>query len=275
VLTLELLAFVAAVGAGAFGALVGIGGGLIIVPLLSVVLGVDIHLAIAASLLGVIAVSTTASSSYLRVGLPDRRIGLALLVSTTLGGMVGGYVAGLLDARTLSVLFGAVLVAVSVQMLRSHGRPMAEVIDEPGRLEFDWSYVEPHTGREIVYRARRVWQGMIVSLLAGSLSGLLGIGGGVVNVPTMHVLMSMPIRVATTTSTYMLGATAVASSVLYFSRGEIDPSLAAPVVIGVVLGGLGSARLAHRLPQGALTLAFVVVALFFAVQMLLRALNAG
>ena len=272
-LTLELLAFVAAVGAGVFGALVGIGGGLIIVPLLSVVLGVDLHVAIATSLLGVIAVSTTASASYLRMGLPDRRIGLLLLTATALGGVVGGYIAGLLDARTLAGIFGVLLILVAVQMVRAHRRPMAEIIGEPGPLEFDWSYVEPTTGAEVGYRARHAWLGVLASLVAGALSGLLGIGGGVVNVPTMNVLMGIPLRVATTTSTYMLGPTAVASAVLYFNRGQVDPQLVAPVVVGVVLGGLAGTRLAHRIPQRALMLAFVVVAAFFSVQMLLRAIG--
>ncbi len=269
--TLELLAFVAAVGAGTFGALIGVGGGLIIVPLLSVVLGVDLHSAIAVSLLGVIAVSTTASATYLRLGLPDRRIGLLLLSATALGGVAGGYIAGLLDARTLAGIFGVLLIIVALQMLRVHRRPVAVVIGEPGWLEYDWSYLEPTTGLEVGYRARRLWLGMVASLFAGGLSGLLGIGGGVVNVPTMNVLMNIPLRVATTTSTFMLGATAVASSVLYFSRGQLDPLLAGPVVVGVVVGGLFGSRLSHRVPQHWLMLAFIVIAAFFSVQMLLKA----
>jgi hypothetical protein len=273
VIALELLAFVAAVGAGGFGALVGIGGGLIIVPLLTIGLGLDVHAAIGVSLLGVIAVSTTASASYLESGLADRRLGLTLLGATAIGGIIGGFTAGLLDARVLTGIFGVVLVAVALQMVRSRRAQVAELIDEPGRLEFDWSYVEPTTGQEVAYRARNVSLGALVSVFAGALSGLLGIGGGVVNVPTMNVLMGIPIRVATTTSTYMLGATAAASAVLYFARGEIDPLLAAPVVVGVFVGARAGARLSHRLPHRALTLLFVVVATFFAFQMLLRAVN--
>ena len=273
VLTLPLLALIAAMGAGAFGALVGVGGGLILVPLLTIALGVPVHGAVAVSLLGVIAVSTTASASYLSGGLVDRRAGLTLLVATALGGVAGGYIAGYLDARVISGLFGVVLVAVAIQMLRSRGRPATEVVGEPRRFEFDWSYVEPTTRTEIVYRVRRVWPGAFVSLFAGALSGLLGIGGGVVNVPTMNVLMGMPIRVATTTSTYMLGATAAASAVLFLSRGEVDFALAAPVVVGVVIGGRAGALLQRRVPQHALILAFVAIAAFFAIQMLLRAVN--
>ena len=272
-LTLELLTLIAAVGAGTFGAMIGVGGGVIIVPLLTVFLGVPVHIAVAVSLLGVIAVSTTASASYLGLGLVDRRVGLTLLVATVLGGAAGGYVAGYLDARVISALFGMVLVVVAIQMLRGRRGDVPEFTGEPSGLEFDSSYVEPTTGAPIEYRAQRVGAGAFVSLFAGALSGLLGVGGGIINVPTMNVLMGIPIRVATTTSTYMLGATAAASAVLYLSRGEVDFALAAPVVIGVFVGGRAGAMLQPRVPQHALILAFVGVSLIFAIQMLLRALN--
>jgi uncharacterized membrane protein YfcA len=273
VIAIELLVFAAAIGAGVFGSLVGVGGGIMLVPLLTVALGVDIKHAIAASLLGVIAVSTAAAASYLRSGLVDRRLGLTLLLATAAGGIVGGYVAGLLDARVLAAMFGVVLVLVAVQMLRGTRRAPLELVGEPTGLEFESSYVEPTTGEEIAYRARRVGLGTAISLAAGAISGLLGIGGGVVNVPTMNLVMGIPIRIALTTSTYMLGATAAASAVIYFSRGLVDPLLAAPVVVGVFIGARIGARLAHRLPQHALQLLFVAVAAFFAVQMLLRAVG--
>ena len=269
---LELVALLVALGAGVFGAVAGIGGGIIVVPLLSVGLGVPLHNAIAVSLLGVIAVSTTASANYLNAGLVSRRIGLTLLVATTLGGIVGGFVAGLVDARVLGGLFGVVLIVVALRMLFAREPVEPEPVEEPGRLEFDATYIEPRTGREVAYRVRNFGIGSVMSVFAGVSSGLLGVGGGIVNVPTMNSLMGIPIRVATTTSTYMLGATAVASAVLYFSRGEIDPTLAGAVVVGSVVGGRIGARLQHRLPQRALVLIFVGVAAFFAFQMLLKAL---
>jgi uncharacterized protein len=267
----ELLVLAGSVAAGAFGALVGVGGGLVLVPLLTIAFGVEIKLAIAASLLGVIAVSTTASSTYLGRGWADRRLGLLLLVATSLGGILGGYTAGLLDGRVLAAIFGLVLLAVAIQMARRrvHVPPEADVV--PGRFEFDSSYVEPTSGQEVRYRARRAGLGGLISIGAGALSGLLGIGGGVINVPTMNVLMGIPIRVATSTSTYMLGATAVASALLYYSRGEIDGLLAAPVVVGMLLGARAGALLAPRVPVRALQLIFGLVALVFAAQMLLRA----
>ncbi|HVM29298.1 MAG TPA: sulfite exporter TauE/SafE family protein [Candidatus Limnocylindrales bacterium] len=265
----ELVVLLAAVGAGAFGAVVGVGGGLILVPLLTGFLGVDIKLAIAASLLGVIAVSTTASTTYLARGWADRRLGLVLLVATASGGILGGYLAGLLDGRVLAGIFSVVLLVVAGQMARRRvDRPPPETL--PGRFEFDSAYLEPTTGTEVRYRVGRVPLGGAISVGAGALSGLLGIGGGVVNVPTMNALMGVPIRVATSTSTYMLGATAVASAVLYYSRGEVDGLLAAPVVVGVLVGARVGARLAAHLPRRALQLAFALVALVFAAQMLMR-----
>lgn len=268
---LELLALLAALGAGAFGAIAGVGGGIIVVPLLSVGLGVPLHNAIAVSLLGVIAISATASANYLEAGLVSRRIGLTLLVSTALGGIVGGFIAGLVDARILAALFGIVLIAVALRMLFGREPVEPTTVEDLGPLEFDATYIEPRTGEEVAYRVRNFGIGSVVSVFAGMLSGLLGVGGGIVNVPTMNSLMGVPIRVATTTSTYMLGATAAASAVLYFSRGEVEPALAGAVVVGSVIGSSFGARIHHVLPQRALTLMFVGVAAFFAFQMLLRA----
>jgi uncharacterized membrane protein YfcA len=273
VLTLELLALVAAAGAGAFGAVVGVGGGVILVPLLTLFLGVPVHTAVAISLLGVIAVSTTASASYLASGYVDRRVGLTLLVATAVGGIAGGYIAGYLDARALSALFGIVLIAVAIQMARGRSEEPTDLTNAPTGFDFDSSYIEPTTGVLVEYRARRVALGTFVSLFAGALSGLLGIGGGIINVPTMTVLMALPIRVAATTSTYMLGATAAASAVLYVARGDVDFALAAPVVIGVFVGGRVGVRFQRRVPQHALIWVFVGLAIFFAVQMLLRVVS--
>jgi uncharacterized membrane protein YfcA len=273
VIGLELFAFAAALGAGAFGALVGVGGGLIIVPMLSVFFGVELHTAIGVSLLGVIAVSTSGAASYLNAGFANRRLGLTLLVATAAGGIGGGYLAGLLDARSLSGLFALVLVLVALQMLRARGRPPEEVVGEAAALDIDASYVEPTTGETVGYRARNVPVALGVSVAAGALSGLMGIGGGVVNVPTMNVLMGVPIRVATATSTFMLGATAAASSVLYLSRGQIDVVLAAVVVLGVFVGASVGARFSRRVPRAWLSALFVIVAGVFATQMLIRFLN--
>jgi uncharacterized membrane protein YfcA len=270
-----LVAFLVAIGAGGFGSLVGIGGGIVMVPLLTVGLGHDIKAAIAASLIGVIATSLSASPRYLRAGLVDRHLGLLLLVAAALGGLTGGVTAGYLDGNLLALLFGVLLALVALQMLRDvlrpARRPAIDAVDMASG--FASSYLEPSSGQVVAYRARRLVPGTALSFLAGNVSGLLGIGGGVINVPVMNLLMHVPVRVSTTTSTYMLAATAVASSIVYLDAGRIDPLLAAPVALGVILGARLGARVAMRVSQDVLRLAFVAVALVLAVSMVREGLT--
>ncbi len=266
-----LIAFLVSIGAGGFGSMVGIGGGLVIVPLLSLLLGYDVKVAIAASLIGVIATSLSASPRYIRSGIADRRLGMLLLVAAALGGLAGGVTAGYLDGRTLSLLFALLLAAVALRMLWQIRHPLLlPPVDDEAGAGFITSYVEPTTGEEVSYQARRVLPGTLVSFVAGNVSGLLGVGGGVINVPTMNVLMHVPIRVATTTSTYMLAATATASAVVYLASGQLDPLLAAPVALGVIVGARLGARLSMRLSQDVLRMAFVAVATVFAVSMIVE-----
>jgi uncharacterized membrane protein YfcA len=268
-----LIAFLAAIGAGGFGSLAGVGGGVIMVPVLTNLLGYDIKVAIAASLIGVIATSVGASGHFLATGIADRRLGVLLLVATVAGGLTGGLVSRYLDARTLAILFGVLLLFVAYQMLRQLQGVRATIhaapADDPG---LDSSYLEPTTGQVIGYRARRLPAGAAISYLAGNVSGLLGVGGGIINVPTMSVVMGVPMRVATTTSTFMLGATAAASATLYSGSGQLDPILAAPVALGVFLGARGGALLSRRISPRQLRILFIGVALLFAAQMFLKAL---
>jgi hypothetical protein len=268
------VAFLVSIVAGGFGSLVGIGGGLVIVPALTIALGYDIKVAIGASLVGVIATSVAASAHFLETGIADRRLGLPLLVATAIGGLTGGLTAGLLDDRFLALLFGILLLVVSMQMLRQLRSPAHPTAAEGAEVEgFDSHYIEPGSGETVTYRATRMGLGAAISFIAGNVSGLLGVGGGVINVPTMNVLMRVPIRVATTTSTYMLGATAAASAMLYAASGELDPMVAAPVALGVFVGARSGARLSLRLSQQVIRLVFVAVALFFALQMFARFLD--
>jgi uncharacterized protein len=270
-----LVALLVSIAAGGFGSLVGIGGGLIIVPVLSVALGYDVKVAIAASLIGVIATSLSASPRYIRSGIADRRLGLLLLVAATLGGLTGGLTAGILDGRTLSLLFALLLTGVALRMLWQIRHPVMHppIDDEPAGSGFASSYVEPMTGEEVAYQARRLVPGAAVSFVAGNVSGLLGVGGGVINVPTLNVLMHVPIRVATTTSTYMLAATAAASATVYLVSDRVDPMLAAPVALGVIVGARLGAGLSVRLSQNVLRVTFVLVAAVFAVSMFLQYLS--
>lgn len=271
-MSLVLIAFLVSIAAGGFGALVGIGGGLILVPVLTVMLGVPIKTAIAASLIGVIATSMSASAHYLGSGIADRRLGLLLLLATAAGGITGGLLGGLFDGRVLALLFGTLLVFVAIQMIRQRAAsPVSMPQNDPVDGGFASSYIEPSDGCEVRYRARRMEAGAAASFAAGNVSGLLGVGGGVINVPTMNLAMGVPIRVATATSTFMLGPTAAASALLYFSAGVLDPVLAGPVALGVFIGARVGARMSLRISQGALQIAFIAVALIFALQMFFRA----
>ncbi len=277
-----LLAFVACVGAGAFGSMVGLGGGIIIIPVLSQVLGYDIKATIAASLIGIIAGSIGASPRFLAAGVIDRRVAVTLLIATVAGGLTGGLTASHLDERALAFLFATLLLLVTIHMglelRRPSGQgtdaaPAPDVAATAGRRSgssFDTHYREPRTGEVTHYRVRRLGPALGTSFVAGNISGLLGVGGGIINVPTLTTLMGIPLRVATATSTLMVGATAVSSALVNLTGGRLDPLLAAPVVLGVLIGSRLGAHASLAAPVHALRMMFVVVALLFAGQMYLR-----
>lgn len=252
-----LLAGGIAVFAGTIGSLVGVGGGLIIVPALTVFLGVPFKIAAGASLVGVIATSNVAGRRYLVRGLVDRPLGLLLLVATALGALSGGYVAALLDAQVLSALFAVVLIGVALHVGRS-GDPVSRAAGPDAA-----SLAAP-------YGRRTLAAAMGISTIAGALSGLLGIGGGIINVPTMCGLLHVPFRIAVATSTYMLGATAAASSSVYYARGQLDPLIAAPVALGIAIGAYMGSRLAPRVRVATLRLVFAGLCVVLAVQLILK-----
>jgi uncharacterized protein len=254
--------------AGTFGSLVGVGGGVIVVPILTVFFGVPLKTAVAASLIGVIAISLAGGSRYLAAGTVDRRLGLVLLAASSSGAVLGGMVAGALDAAILSGVFGVVLLLVAAQVVRT-GEPAARPSAAGGTRS---SYVEPKTGATVEYRPERIGLGLAISAVTGSLSALLGIGGGVINVPTMATIMGVPFRVAVATSTYMLGTTAAVGGAAYYARGQLDPFVAAPVALGIIAGAQMGSRLAPRVSAIALRRLFAGLCVVLAIQMLLKAL---
>lgn len=241
--------------AGVFGSLLGLGGGILIVPLLTLGFGLELREAVGVSLVSVIMTSSAAAGVYLERRVADLRLGMRLELFTAIGALVGGLIAFLVDERWLSVLFAGLLIYVAVSMLRS--RSPAEV--EPGP-----------DGRP--YEVRNVPLGVAGATGAGVVSALLGVGGGVVKVPLMHLAMGVPLRVATATSNLMVGITAAAGAVIYLVRGEIDPYVAGPTAIGVFLGASLGSRIAHRVDLRILRWLFVIVLLYTAIQILMRAL---
>jgi uncharacterized membrane protein YfcA len=261
---------VGAMAAGFLGALTGLGGGVVIVPLL-VLLGVDIHYAIGASLISVIATSSGAAASYVKEGYSNVRIGMFLEIATTLGALTGAYLNNLLDPSVLSMVFGVVLLVSAYLSLRSRrahddgnkADPLAT------RLRLDGSF--PTTdGRRQPYHVHGVPQGFGLMYLAGCLSGLLGIGSGALKVLAMDQAMHIPFKVSTTTSNFMIGVTAAASAGVYLHRGYIVPSLAMPVMLGVLTGSLLGARVLMAARTKVLRIVFSAVIFALALQMIFK-----
>lgn len=270
-------------GAGAFGALLGLGGGVLVVPMLALGFGLPLREAVGISLLSVIATSSAGAATYLRRGTANLRLGLTLEVVTVAGAIVGGLVAFAVDERLIAAAFGIMLVYVAFTMARRRsprsGQGDEAATIEPGPVlpETDEARSDPAGIAAAVsrpeYQVRNVPAGVALGGLAGVISALLGVGGGIVLVPTMHLAMGVPLRAAASTSNLIIGVTASASAALYVLRDSIDPLVAAPVLVGTFLGATAAARLAHHVPLAVLRWVFVVVLLYVAFQMLARAVG--
>lgn len=285
------------VAAGVFGSLLGLGGGILIVPLLTIGFGLDLREAVGVSLVCVIMTSSAAAGVYLERHVANLRLGMTLELFTAIGALVGGSIAFLLDERLLSVLFAGLLAYVALSMARADrtATPTAARPETPQTPETptfapddaalaataDAGALPPRaTGRREAiladlsgadYEVRNLGRGIVGSTGAGVTSALLGIGGGIIKVPLMHLAMGVPLRVATATSNLMIGITAAASAVIYLLRGEIDPYVAGPTAIGVFLGASVGSRIAPRIGVRWLRLAFIVVLGWTAIQMAIRA----
>jgi len=259
--------------AGVVGSLLGLGGGILIVPLLTLGFGLDVRTAVGVSLVCVIITSGAAAGVYLERHVANLRLGMTLELFTALGALAGGLIAFAIDEALIAGLFAVMLVYAAVSMMRrgpTETAPATELptTHEEPRVE-GWSSRLSGEG----YEVRRVGTGAVGSVGAGVVSALLGVGGGLVKVPVMHLVMGVPLRVATATSNLMIGITATASASIYLFRGEIDAYFAGTIGIGVFLGATLGSRLAHRVPIAVLRLLFVVVLLYSALQMVLLALE--
>jgi uncharacterized protein len=260
------------VAAGLFGSLLGLGGGILLVPILTLVFGLPLLTAVGVSLVCVIVTSGAAAGVYLERHVANLRLGMTLELFTAIGALGGGLVAFLLPERVLEVLFAALLAYTAFTMAR-RGRVIVppETAVEGETAPADRSFVASLSGP--TYRVHRLGLGMVGSVFAGVTSALLGIGGGLVKVPVMHVIMGVPLRVATATSNLMIGITASASAIIYLLRGGIDPYVASPTAIGVFVGASIGSRIAHRIDLRILRGLFVVILLYTAWQMLQRGLS--
>ena len=273
--TLEFT-FIAATGsvaAGFLGSLTGLGGGIVIVPLLAIVLGVDIRYAIGASLISVIATSSGAAAAYVKEGYSNIRIGMFLEIATTLGALAGAALAARLAPSLIAIIFGLVLIYSAY--LSGRSRPDHLDDDAPDSLaallKLDASYPTPGGPRP--YHVHAIPAGFSLMFIAGTLSGLLGIGSGSVKVLAMDRAMRLPFKVSTTTSNFMIGVTAAASAGVYLSRGYIDPGLTMPVMLGVLLGSLLGARVLMKVRSRILRIVFCIVILLLGLEMIYNGLT--
>lgn len=269
---LGLLMLAGGAAAGLFGSLLGLGGGVLIVPLLTLGFGLPLRDAVGVSLVCVIMTSSAAAGVYLERHVANLRLGMTLEIFTVFGALLGGSIAFLLDERLISLLFAGLLAYVAVTMARP--RAVAP-FEAPAALDpaAEMGPTQPTTVDQLSgdgYRVRNLRLGAVGATGAGVVSALLGIGGGMVKVPLMHLAMGVPLRVATATSNLMIGITAAASTVIYVLHGGIDPYVAGPTAIGVFLGATAGSRLGHRVDMRLLRMLFVVVLAYTAVQMLLR-----
>lgn len=265
------ITFVCAIGAGILGALLGLGGGVIIVPFLTLLLGVDIHYAIGASIVSVIATSSGAASTYVRSGMANLRVGLFLSMATTVGAISGAYVGGLISGWALYIIFGIILSYSGVMMFRKRRTELPTNVPESHlatRLRMHSHYYDAALKQEVEYHVAHIMPGLGLMYIAGLVSGLLGIGSGALKVPALDIAMQLPMKVSSATSNFMIGITAAASAGIYFMRGDIQPIMAAPVAMGVLIGATLGTRLLSRLRGSVIRQIFVLVLVIICIQML-------
>lgn len=268
VLVFTIIILIGSYFAGLLGSLTGLGGGVVIIPLLTLLLKVDIHYAIGASLVSVIATSSGSAAAYVKEGITNLRLGMFLEIATTTGAMCGAILAIYIPTHFIAVLFGVILISsaiISLQKKAEHITLQKSYLAE--KLKLNSSY--PNGNGTIEYGVSKVGGGFLMMLFAGIISGLLGIGSGALKVIAMDSVMRIPFKVSTTTSNFMIGVTASASAVVYLQRGYISPGLSMPVVIGVLLGALtGSKILVNTTSSRGLRWVFAVVVIFLAAQMI-------
>src|ERR1041385_140959 len=273
VIEFSFLVGVGSFAAGFLGALTGLGGGVVLVPLLTLFFHVDIRYAIGASLVSVIATSSGAAAAYVKEGFSNIRIGMFLEIATTLGALLGAYLALKVPTHAIAIVFGLVLLYSGYLSGRTQPPQPQQPRPDPlaTRLKMNGSHPSPDGPKP--YFIRRVPAGFSIMFGAGTLSGLLGIGSGAVKVLAMDQAMRIPFKVSTTTSNFMIGVTAAASAGVYLSRGYIDPGVAMPVMLGVLAGSLLGARALERLESRRLRILFSAVILAMAVEMIYSGLT--
>lgn len=274
-LEFTLIVFLVSIFAGILGSILGLGGAIVVTPLLTIFLGIDIHFAIGASIVSIIATSSGAAATYVKDRITNLRIGMFLELGTTCGAIVGAALAAYANSVVLELIFGCVLMVTLVPVLMKIGEDIPKSPELRGlakRLALRGSYTETD-GSQVGYNADRPGAGMLGMVLAGVLSGLLGIGSGAFKVISMDLAMKLPMKVSTTTSNFMIGVTAAASAGIYFVRGDVDPFIVAPVALGILVGAAVGSRILLKARNPTVRKVFAVVLVATAIEMILSAIG--
>ena len=276
---IEIIQFmIIAVLAGFLGSLVGLGGGIIITPALTILFGIDIKYAIGASIVAVIATSSGSAIAFVKDHVSNMRVGMLLEIFTTAGGVVGALMAGIFSSKLLYIFFSLILLNSFYGMLKKTGlinkgkREEAKVENDKyaDKYKLNSTYYDKATGKTVKYNVTNVPQGSLVMFGAGFASGLLGIGSGAFKVVALDTYMKLPIKVSTATSNFMMGVTATASALIYFFNGTINPAIAAPIALGTLIGSRTGAKVMQRLDAKYIRYIFLPILLFTIVNMFLK-----
>lgn len=267
--TIELL--IAASVTAVLGSMLGLGGGVFLVPIFTLFFDVDQKLAIGASAIAVATNSVVGSTVHLESRFTNLRFAMLLQVATAAGALIGALLGVWAPERAINVIFGLVLLYAAVSMAVRKGSAQVDTSNAPDPHGLAATFVDPSTAKSMRYVPQRLKLGLSISGFAGALSGMLGVGGGVIQVPVMNVLMGVPMKAAAGTSSFMVGVTAVATAAVYFSRDKIDPRIVVPAMVGIFIGSQFGSRLTRRVPAQRLMLLFVLILLYLAISLLLKA----
>ncbi len=266
--------------AGTLGSLVGLGGGIIMVPALTILLGVDIKYAISASLISLVATSVMSVSVFAKKKLVHFKLGLLLETTTIAGSFAGSYIGVYLNAEVLMVLFAIVLIAASAMLIRNlykknNGPALTYVAPSAAEafLEVRGSYTPEGAGTAYEYEVKKVPLNIVLSTFAGGISGLLGVGGGIFKVPMMHLIGGVPVKVATATSSFMIGFTGLAGAIVYFIYDRFDPVMTASLIFGIIGGSYIGSKIAMRVPAKALVVTLLIVLLYTSFRMMVKVIG--
>jgi len=268
-----VIIFLISIIAGVFGSIVGLGGGVVVIPALTLLFGINIHFAIGASIVSIIGTSSGAASVYVKDKMTNLRVGMFLELATTSGAIFGAALAAYVDSSALELIFGSILLVTLVPTIMRIGENIPKSPELKGlskKLALTGSYTE-RDGSVVAYNATRPKTGLFGMAIAGMLSGLLGIGSGAFKVISMDAAMKLPMKVSTTTSNFMIGVTAAASAGIYYARGDVNPLIVAPVALGILIGAALGARFLVRARNPTIRKIFVVVLAVVAVEMILAA----